>query len=578
MTLPRPSPVDSTLAGRGAGLDAEASRLAELKAFCILDTPPDPAFDDLTALAAYVTGQPTALISLIDTHRQWFKSRVGLDVTELPRDDAFCAIAIRDYLPLLVPDATRDPRFVNNRLVTGPPYIRFYCGVPLVSSTGYALGTLCVIGYKPTSLDATAVDALQRLSRQVTAQLELRRSQAELVAARVAAEQAHAEARRHAHAKTSFLAMASHEMLTPLNAIVGLSDVLRDRLPDADDRAMCTEIHGSGRHLETLLSGMIDLSLLQSGSLMIASDTLTIAAEIESVFEELRPLAKPKALPLVSAAADGAPTELVGDSARLRQVITHLVDNAIKFTSTGSVTVRWRGDSLSDGTPAVRIDVADTGCGMRAADVARLMERFSQHVPGDPVVQPGLGLGLAITRLLVGAMGGTVSVDSRPGVGTTFTLVLPNRRANTPPYPAGQVPTASSAAGRPRVLVVDDNDVNRMLAVRLLARLGYDALVANDGAEALAIDPTHYDCVLMDCQMPVMDGLAATQAIRAREATAGGHTPVIAVSASLLSSERSRCFEAGMDEAVSKPLTAEVLRLLLDRHLPVRTADPRGAP
>ena len=105
-------------------------------------------------------------------------------------------------------------------------------------------------------------------------------------------------------------------------------------------------------------------------------------------------------------------------------------------------------------------------------DVARLMERFSQHVPGDPVVQPGLGLGLAITRLLVGAMGGTVSVDSRPGVGTTFTLVLPNRRANTPPYPAGQVPTASSAAGRPRVLVVDDNDVNRMLAVRLLARLG----------------------------------------------------------------------------------------------------------
>ena len=545
---------------------SEPCRIAALESYAILDTPAEQAFDDLTALAVQVTGQPVALVSLVDEHRQWFKSRQGLDAVETPRDVAFCSVAIRGRAPLVVDNALADGRFAANPLVTGPPHIRSYCGVPLVTAQGHALGTLCVIGYQPRRLSHEQIAALEQLGRQVVAQLELRRTNAELLATREIAERARAESRHLAMAKSNFLAMASHEMLTPLNAVVGLSDLLRHRLTDGDDQAMCAEIHASGRHLETLLTGMIDLSILDAGNVSLAADELVIATEIDHVLDALQPLARSKDLPLVRERAPGAPSVLIGDSNRLRQILSHLVDNAIKFTTRGAIRVRWRDDSLADGAPAVRVDVIDTGAGMGAADAARLFERFSSRDPAAPAVEPGLGLGLAITRLLVSAMGGTLGLDSQPGRGTTFTVILPQARRRRAPPPAKVCAGATPLAGW-RVLVVDDNDVNRMLACRLLGKLGCEAIVADNGEAALAVDPERYDCVLMDCQMPVMDGLSATRAMRARELQTGAlRKPILAVTASVLSTERCHCREAGMDECISKPLNLELLQRVLARQ------------
>jgi two-component system, sensor histidine kinase len=545
----------------------EPCRIAALESYGVLDTPPETAFDDLTALASLVSGQPVALVSLVDEHRQWFKSRHGFSAVETPRDVAFCSAAIRGREPLIVSDARIDARFASNPLVTGPPHIRSYCGVPLVTPQGQALGTLCVIGYQPAMLTRTQVSALEQLARQVMTQLELRRTSAELLAARDSAERARAESRRLSMAKSNFLAMASHEMLTPLNAVVGLSDLLRHRVADPEERAMCAEIHASGRHLETLLTGMIDLSILEAGKVSLAATELVIAAEVDSVFEALEPLARRKGLPLIGQRAPGAPSVLVGDSIRLRQVLSHLVDNAIKFTTTGSVQVHWRDDTLADGAPAVRFDVIDTGSGMGAAEAARLFERFASRELPATAVEPGLGLGLAITRLLVSAMGGTLGLDSQPGRGTTFTVILPQGRRHAA-RPAATHGTDSLPLAGWRVLVVDDNDVNRMLAARLLGKLGCEAIVADHGEAALAIDPTRYDCVLMDCQMPVMDGLSATREMRRRERESGAASkPIIAVTASVLATERGHCREAGMDDCVSKPLNLELLQRVLARQL-----------
>ena len=572
--MPAPSPPSGDnpwtvghprMSGRAPDL-SEPCRIAALESYAVLDTPPEEAFDNLTDLAALVAGQPVALVSLVDEHRQWFKSRHGLAAVETPRDVAFCSVAIRGRDPLIVSDALEDARFSANPLVTGPPHIRSYCGVPLVTAQGHALGTLCVIGYQPARLTCAQVASLKQIASQVLAQLELRRTNAELLAARMVAERARAESRRLSMAKSNFLAMASHEMLTPLNAVVGLSDLLRHRLADQDDKDMCTEIHASGRHLETLLTGMIDLSILDSGNVSLAANELVIASEIESVFEALRPLARRKNLPLIRERAPGAPGVLVGDSSRLRQILSHLVDNAIKFTTTGAIRVRWRDDTLADGAPAVRFDVIDTGAGIGAAEAARLFERFSCRDPAAPAIEPGLGLGLAISRLLVSAMGGTLGLDSQPGRGTTFSVIIPQARRLPALLPAKPGADAVALAGW-RVLVVDDNDVNRMLAARLLGKLGCEAIVADNGETALGVDPERYDCVLMDCQMPVMDGLCATRALRSRELQTGAtRKPIIAVTASVLSTERGQCREAGMDECISKPLNLEVLQRVLARQ------------
>ena len=547
----------------------EAERLGALARYDVLDTPPEPGFDDLTTLAAVIGGKPTALISLVDERRQWFKSRLGFTSRETPRDVAFCSYTIRSAEPLIVPDARLDARFRDGALVVGKPHVRFYAGFPLITPDGYALGTLCLIGYEPGELSASQQDALARLARQVMTQLELRRVGRELDVALHAADRAEVEGQRLAEARANFLSAASHEMLTPLNAVVGLSELLLEAGLPRDQHVLCRDIHDSGEHLQTLLSAMLDLAALEHGSVQLASDPVDLRVEIRHVFDMLRPLATPKAVALVLESATDAACLRFGDAKRLRQIVGHLVDNAVKFSHGGVVRVGVNEVPTGDGRTAVCLEVADPGTGIAPELVARIFEKFTQADDTSTRLHGGLGLGLAITRLLVRAMGGTLAVRSTLGIGSTFTITLPLE----PQADYGAAKDAGTGRAEElyglRVLVADDNEVNRLLIVRLLRRLGCATVVACNGADAVAVAPADYDFVLMDCQMPEMDGFEAARRIRDREARSNDiRKPIVAVTASTTAHDRLRCSDHGMDDYLTKPLTGCALKAVLLKHLP----------
>ncbi len=544
----------------------EVERLIALARYHVLDTPPEPGYEDLTTLAAMIARQPAALISLVGEQRQWFKSRHGFRIAETPRDVAFCAHAVLGSDPLIVRDATLDARFRHFPLVTQAPFVRFYAGFPLVTPDGYALGTLCVIGYAPGDLAGEQIEALKRLARQVMTQLELRRVTRELELALEVADRAGLDARRLAEARANFLSAASHEMLTPLNAVVGLSELLLGTKLPRDQHALCRDIHDSGQHLQTLLTSMLDLAALEHGSVELERGPVDLRCEVGHVFDMLRPVATPKAVQLVLEPATEAACRRIGDARRLRQILGHLVDNAVKFTHGGVVRVRVTEEPVAAGSAAVRVDVEDCGTGIAPELLARIFEKFTQADDTSTRLHGGLGLGLAITRLLVRAMGGTLAVTSTLGSGSTFSALLPLDAQDdiSEPETAHQGERLRGL----RVLVADDNEVNRLLIVRLLRRLGCKTVVACNGVEALAVSPKDYDFVLMDCQMPVMDGFEAARAMRQREAEGlATHKPIVAVTASVTAHDRLRCSDHGMDDYMTKPLTGVALKQVMLRHL-----------
>jgi len=547
----------------------EAQRLGALARYDVLDTPPEPGFDDLTTLAAVIGGKPTALISLVDERRQWFKSRRGFQSIETPRDVAFCSHTIRSAEPLIVRDALLDLRFRDNALVVNEPHVRFYAGFPLITPDGYALGALCLIDYAPGELLAVQQDALARLARQVMTQLELRRTGRELDAALHAADRTEVEGRRLAEARSNFLSAASHEMLTPLNAVVGLSELLLQSNLPGDQYLLCRDIHDSGEHLQTLLSAMLDLAALERESVHLANEPVDLREEIRHTFDMLRPLATPKAVELVLESSSDAAGRRYGDAKRLRQIVSHLVDNAIKFTPGGVVRVSITEVSIAAGRTGVSIDVADQGSGIAPELLARIFEKFTQADDASTRMHGGLGLGLAITRLLVRAMGGTLSVRSELGRGSTFSVLLPlDAQTDHRDYQAVASCRVEALRGL-RVLVADDNEVNRLLAVRLLRRLGCSAVIACNGADAVAVSPDDYDLVLMDCQMPTMDGFEAARRIRERELhDQAARKPIVAVTASTMAHDRLRCSDHGMDDYLTKPLTGSALKAALLKNLP----------
>jgi CheY-like chemotaxis protein len=280
----------------------------------------------------------------------------------------------------------------------------------------------------------------------------------------------------------------------------------------------------------------------------------------------LRPVATPKAVQLVLEPATEAACRRVGDARRLRQILGHLVDNAVKFTRGGVVRVRVTEDHVAPGSAAVRIDVEDCGTGIAPELLARIFEKFTQADDSSTRLHGGLGLGLAITRLLVRAMGGTLAVTSTLGSGSTFSVLLPLEAQDDVNEPEA-VHHGDHLRGL-RVLVADDNEVNRLLVVRLLRRLGCKTQIACNGAEALQVSPLDYDLVLMDCQMPVMDGFEAARAMRQREAEGlATRKPIIAVTASVTAHDRLRCSDHGMDDYMTKPLTGIALKQMMLRHL-----------
>ncbi|MCA3252564.1 MAG: ATP-binding protein [Rubrivivax sp.] len=350
-------------------------------------------------------------------------------------------------------------------------------------------------------------------------------------------------------AKTRFLASVSHEMRTPLNGILGMAEVVRAELQDPVQRHRLDTLARSALHLNRVIGDLLDFSTIEFERLQMHPEVARLAALVGEVGDLLGPAARERGLRLHVERLPGLPAWVLVDASRVKQVLHNLIGNAIKFTPSGEVRVRVERPSVG----RLAFSVRDSGPGIAAADQERIFDAFERlsatgHVPGS-------GLGLAIARRLARAMGGDVTCSSTPGEGACFVFTLAAPEAAAPAASPRQDELPSGLLQGCRVLVVDDNEVNAVVARSMLELMGATIEAACNGEEALErLAHGHFDVVLMDCQMPVLDGFEATRRWRARERERGGRRlPIVGVTANASPADRAACHDAGMDAHLAKP-------------------------
>jgi len=363
-------------------------------------------------------------------------------------------------------------------------------------------------------------------------------------------------------AKSTFLANMSHEIRTPLNGIIGMTHILRRSEITPVQSERLDKIDAAAEHLLSLINDVLDLSKIEAGKIVLENVPVAVDALLSTVESILSGRALAKGLHLETA-SDAFPPNLQGDITRLQQALLNYATNAIKFTESGSVILRAIKDEEGDDWVRVRFEVADTGIGISTEAIHRLFSAFEQAESDTSRRYGGTGLGLAITRRLAEQMGGTVGVRSEPGVGSTFWFTVRltkgesrNAFTQTPNSEAGPI-IRQNHRGR-SVLIVDDDPLNREVAQFLLEDVGLTIDLAEDGLQAVAkVSEKSYAVILMDMQMPNLDGLAATRQIRQR--ADGQEIPILAMTANAFIEDKARCLEAGMDDFIAKPFKPDVL-------------------
>ena len=400
-------------------------------------------------------------------------------------------------------------------------------------------------------------DELSRANEVLRAEIaERERTEQALLQATVAAEAA-------SRAKSQFLANMSHELRTPMTGVLGMLDLALAGDLAAEQRDFIETARTSALSLVRILNDILDLTKIEAGKFSIEAKPFSIRNIVKNTFNILLPVTMSKGLDFDFIIADDVPDTLVGDQTRLSQVLTNLAGNAVKFTEKGRVEIRVAtGGSAPVGTRDITFTVSDTGIGIPDDKKDLLFRVFSQVDESHTRSYGGIGLGLAICKEIVARLGGTITFSSEAGQGSTFSFTLPlgAAKAEQGAIAAGKTTTSGEAPraegiSKPRLLVAEDDQINRKALGLMLQMADFAIDFAEDGQQAVEMwEEGEYDLILMDIQMPRLNGIEATGVIREKERTRGGHTPIVAVTAHALKEDEKRCLDAGMDAFVAKPI------------------------
>lgn len=661
----------------------DIDRLKALLAYSVIDTPTEEFYDTLNSLVATICNTPISLISFIDDRRQWYKSKIGMELEELPLEETICQYTLLEDDILEIRDTLEDDRLVDNPSVQAENGIRFYAGISLRSPGGYAIGSVCAADFKPQQLSDMQKQTLRDVAKMVMIYLETKKRNEEMeselkdiltekirsserqiliqervynnlfeaisqsnaiiefaidgtilnlnerfaemmgysvdeligqkhtvlatesvtenndfVWERIAAGQPYSGKfrRRQKDGKTiwiqasyspvidlkgevtritnisiditndilainslealsnqkdNFIANISHELRSPIHAILGFTDLLIEDEANGQKKKQLQSVKTAGDTLLYLVNGILDLSKIEAGLFQFDLQDFNLHDTIENVFSILNGKAQQKKLSFTYEIAPDIPAVLNGDPHRLEQVLINLLDNGLKFTSEGTVKLQVSAEMKSPGTADLTFVVSDTGIGIPEDKLESVFGRFTQAEENTTRKFGGTGLGLNICKLLVEKQGGIISVSSKFGEYARFTFRLafavPENQERT--ETVSSVSDYSSLTGK--ILMCEDNEANRILVQHLFASTNIELDIAENGRMGIEMFPQkRYDVVLMDIQMPEMDGYQATAWMRKELKS---EVPIVALTAHSSAKEKEKCIAAGMNDYLSKP-------------------------